>query len=107
MWEAQVSICLKEIETMTTSLKAFDEKIQALKQKKKELQNKQAQQLFKATSYIIGGSFSPQLAACIVDDSWNNASPEKKEGWIKSSKKFQFTKPRKSRKTSYQNSKTN
>ena len=92
---------------MTVSIKAFDEKIQVLKLKKKELEIKQAQQLFKSTSYIIGGSFSPQLAACIVEDSWNNAPDEKKEGWIKSSKKFQFTKPRKARKKISINSETN
>ena len=73
---------------MSVTLKSYDDKIDDLKRKKKELEAKQAQQLFKTASYIIGGSCSPQLAACIIDDSWKNAAPEKKEDWIKSSKKF-------------------
>lgn len=90
---------------MPITLKSFDDKIDDLKRKKKELEAKQAQQLFKSVSYIIGGSFSPQLAACIIDDSWKNSTPAKKEDWIKSSKKFQFTRPRKSKSADKQNSK--
>jgi|GEM_PF-2836137 len=90
---------------MSATLKSFDDKISELKRKKKELEAKQAQQLFKAASYIIGGSYSPQLAACIIDDSWKNATETKKGEWIKSSKKFQFTRPRKAKAPAKQNSK--
>ena len=88
---------------MTISLKSFDDKIQSLKSKKKELEIKQAQQLLKSTSAMIGKDFSPQLAACIVEDAWQNATDNQKEEWVKSAKKFQFTKPRKITKTNPQN----
>jgi hypothetical protein len=90
---------------MSVTLKSYDDKIDDLKRKKKELEAKQAQQLFKAASYIIGGSYSPQLAACIIDDSWKSATEIKKGEWIKSSKKFQFTRPRKAKAPAKQNSK--
>ena len=90
---------------MPVTLKSFDDKIDDLKRKKKELEAKQAQQLFKAASYIIGGSYSPQLAACIIDDSWKNATEIKKGEWIKSAKKFQFNRARKAKAPAKQNSK--
>jgi len=87
------------------TLKSFDDKISELKRKKKELETKQAQQFFKTASYIIGGSFSPQLAACIIDDSWTSAPEDKKEDWVKSAKKFQFNRTRKAKSPAQQNSK--
>ena len=83
---------------MTTSLKSFDDKIDALKLKKKELENKQAQHLFSYVSKELGPSSSPQLAAIILKEAWEQATQNQKETWIKSAETFQFTKPRKSRK---------
>jgi hypothetical protein len=93
--------------TMPVSLKSFDDKIAELKTKKKELESKQAQQLLKNLSSEIGSSFSPHLAACIVKDSWASATQNQKESWLKSAEKFQFTKPRSSRKKASEESKTN
>ena len=53
---------------MTISLKSFDEKIADLKQKKKDLEAKQAQHLLKYLSTEIGDAFSPQLAAYVMQD---------------------------------------
>lgn len=75
---------------MSLSLKAFDEKIADLKQKKLALEAKQAQHLSKYLSNEIGESFSPQLAACVVQDTWQRSAKDQKEKWLKAAQTFQF-----------------
>ena len=88
---------------MSLSLKSFDEKIADLKQKKLALEAKQAQHLSKYLSNEIGESFSPQLAACIVQDIWSKSQKEQKEKWLKAAKTFQFSTSRKAAKTDSKN----
>lgn len=83
---------------MTISLKSFDEKIADLKQKKKDLESKQAQHLLKYLSTEIGDGFSPQLAACVMQDCWKQANRDQKEKWLKAAKTFHFSKPRQNQK---------
>ena len=80
---------------MPISLKSFDEKIAELKEKKKALELKHAQQLIKYISSEVGDKFSPALAACVIQDSWSTANKDKQEKWLKAAEKFQFSKPRK------------
>lgn len=82
---------------MTQSLAAIDSKIAELKEKKKDLEKRQAQHLLKYLSSEIGDKFTAQLAACIIKDSWNQASKDKKERWQKSAETFRFSKPRTTR----------
>ena len=88
---------------MSLSLKIVDEKIASLKQKKRALETKQAQHLSKYLATEIGDLYSPQLAACVVQDTWQNAPTDQKETWLKAAKKFQFSKPQKAAKTASQN----
>ncbi len=88
---------------MSLSLKAFDEKIANLKQKKSALEAKQAQYLSKYLSNEIGDPFSPQLAACIVQESWQRSAKDQKEKWLKAAQTFQFNRPRKVTKTDSKN----
>lgn len=84
---------------MTQSLKAIDSKIAELKEKKKDLEKRQAQHLLKYLSTEIGDKFTPQLAACIVKESWKRSPKDQKEKWLQAATIFQFTKPRKSKST--------
>ena len=88
---------------MSLSLKAFDEKIADLKQKKLALATKQAQQLSKYLSNEMGGVYSPQLAAHIIQEAWRKSSTEQKEKWLKAATNFHFTKPRQITKTNFKN----
>ena len=85
---------------MTQSLQAIDSKIAELKEKKKDLEKRQAQHLIKYLSTEIGDNFTPQLAACIVQDSWQSSPKDQKEKWLQAATIFQFTKPRKAKFTS-------
>lgn len=82
---------------MTQSLKAIDSKIAELKEKKKDLEKRQAQHLLKYLSSEIGEKFTPQLAACIVKESWGRSPKDQKEKWLQAATIFQFTKPRKAK----------
>ncbi|NRA89541.1 MAG: hypothetical protein HRU43_00465 [Simkaniaceae bacterium] len=84
---------------MAKTLKEFDQKIELLKQKKKQLEAKQASLLLKHIEKACGPSSSPQLGAVIIQDAWANASKDQKEKWRKAAEKFQFNKPRKASKT--------
>lgn len=84
---------------MTISLKSFDEKIAELKQKKKDLEAKQAKSLLKYLSSEIGDEFSPQLAACVMQECWKQANRDQKEKWLKAAKTFRFSKSQKTQKT--------
>ncbi|NCP62680.1 MAG: hypothetical protein GW748_05140 [Alphaproteobacteria bacterium] len=79
---------------MPQSLQAIDSKIAELKEKKKDLEKRQAQHLLKYLSSEIGDKFTPQLAACIVQDSWSCSPKDQKEKWLQAATIFQFTKPR-------------
>ncbi len=82
---------------MTQSLKAIDSKIAELKEKKKDLEKRQAQHLLQYLSSEIGDSFTPQIAACIVKESWNHSPKDQKEKWLQAATIFQFTKTRKAK----------
>jgi hypothetical protein len=80
---------------MAKTLKEFDQKIEVLKQKKKQLEAKQTSLLFKHIEKTCGPSSPPQLGAIIIQESWANASKDQKEKWRKAAEKFQFNRPRK------------
>lgn len=83
---------------MTASVKAFDDKIQELKLKKKEFETKQATLLFKNAHKSLEDQFTPQLAAIIIQQSWASASKDQKEKWQKAAEKFQLSPRRKTSK---------
>ena len=65
---------------MAKTLKEFDQKIELLKQKKKQLEAKQASLLLKHIEKACGPSSSPQLGAVIIQDAWANASHGRNRG---------------------------
>lgn len=82
------------------SLKAIDQQIEALKEKKKRLEIKQAQALLKKMHKLFGAEYSDALILGILTTAYHEMqqNPRKKETWIKTS--FPFPKRRKRRTTS-------
>jgi len=83
---------------MSLSITIIDQKITDLKLKKKHLEIKQAQNLFKVLSSEIGEDFSSQLVVCIFKDVWRKASRDQKEKWSKTTENFPLSPSRKTHK---------
>jgi len=71
------------------SLNTLDLKIQALLQKRKDLEQKETQLLLKTIRPILGDNFSPALIAAIIKETWSSSSKETQERWLKASIPFQ------------------
>lgn len=73
---------------MALTLKAINQKILDLEQKKKDLELRDSKKLYKSTQTILGDSFSSALATHIISESWKSASREQKDRWLKAAKTF-------------------
>lgn len=73
---------------MTQSLDTLDQKIQSLLQKKKDLEQKQAQTLLKTLRPLMGEKLTPALAAIIIKETWSSSSKETKDRWLKATSTF-------------------
>ena len=71
-----------------STIKQIDLKIQELKKKKKQLEEKQAKSFFESTQSILGDEFSPELALAMIESAWSKASKNDKEAWHKAAQKF-------------------
>ena len=70
------------------SIKTIDQKIEALRIKKKETIKRISQSFFKQANQIIGEEFSPELALTLLQETWSKAPPKQQEEWRQRAKKF-------------------
>jgi len=77
------------------TIQSINDRIIKLKQLKLETETRLARELYKKMEHLLGENFSLQLVTTILEENWNNASPEKKELWR--SKAHPFPVPKTSR----------
>ncbi len=73
-------------------IKDIEDKIEQLKKLKLDVETKLARELYKKIETMLGNDFSYQLAATLIDETWNNASEEKKEKWRSKARTFPVSK---------------
>ena len=78
---------------MPLTYKAIEQKIKDLEAKKKDLEIRDSQKLYKHCRQILGDSFSTSLVLSLVSETWSNASPDQKNRWLKADHTFQKSKP--------------
>ena len=76
---------------MPTELIEIQNKIDALKAKKLELEKKQSVQLVKYLSDKIGNDFSASLAAIVFVEAWEKSDETKRRAWLNAAKEFRFS----------------
>jgi hypothetical protein len=62
-------------------IQGIDEKINRLKNLKLQVETRLARALYRKMQAILKEEFTPQLAAAIVSENWNNTTQEQKEKW--------------------------
>ena len=78
---------------MPLTYKAIEQKIKDLEAKKKDLEIRDSQKLYKSCRQILGDSFSTSLVISLLSETWSNASPDQKNRWLKADHTFQKSKP--------------
>lgn len=73
-------------------IKDIEDKIEQLKKLKLDVETKLARELYKKIETMLGNDFSYQLAATLIDETWNNSSEEKKEKWRSKARTFPVSK---------------
>src|SRR5437879_71561 len=64
-----------------TPNKTIDQKIAALKRKKRKIQQEQAIILMKKLKQIFGKEYSPELVYVLTSKTWHTANDQEKEVW--------------------------
>jgi len=66
----------------------IDLKIERLRQQKKHLEKTQALELYKSLQNLLKDTFSSELVRMVVEETWQKASDQQKEMWLKNATSF-------------------